>query len=180
MRTANIFWYSPEGTGHCQDCAMQYENHPNLHDGAVSCHLTGEFKQWTMVNEFHDHFGMVECEDCGLQQHGAPDYPVERYTRDYSPGSSYKDVFVSCDPVEHHYFASSFLHFQAGSDLLSVLETVKRRDIKCYGKLSKTGKRTDEIVCKVYRVPGPVEQDYAVVKYAPAVIGAEWIETITY
>lgn len=74
---------------------------------------------------------------------------------------------------EYHWFTSSCLHWRVDTNLLKCINRQKRAD---------TGKNQiyTAKACKVWRVPLHIDTDYLISDYAPAVDGAEFIETITY
>ena len=68
-----------------------------------------------------------------------------------------------------HFFVSSVMYWNVGTDLLDVLS-----------RQAKLDKSAGVKRCVVYKVPLPVSEDYDINYYAPQVEGAVLLTTIEY
>lgn len=68
-----------------------------------------------------------------------------------------------------HFFVSSHMWWQTGTDLLEVL-----------ARQAKLDKGTGVKQCAVYKVPLPVDAPYEINYYAPQVEGAEFVTVVEY
>jgi hypothetical protein len=68
-----------------------------------------------------------------------------------------------------HFFASSYMHWNSGTDLLDVLS-----------RQAKLDKASGVRHCVVYKVPAPLSEDYEVEYYRPLVAGTTVVTVIEY
>jgi len=74
---------------------------------------------------------------------------------------------------DHHYFATSCLHWEQGHKIHEIVSRLKRRD-RSKKSLYKAS------TYAVYRVPVPIETKYDVRDYTPQVEGTELVYTEEY